>query len=1137
MTDAPAVISRWQRAVLKVRSPADMHVPGQTGSSFVIDAQRGLLWTCSHVVGQVEGATVRLGMASDVNQPAAWIYEARVVHATPPQEQGGIDGALLRITARIDGAEPQPLNLPGDQLVHADGGPLPALPLGDDMELQLPGDEPAILLGYPSATSVVTPTVGIFARYSHDGEYLLTDSTMLPGHSGGPALNERGEVVGWNVRHALLAVVGGTGLVACGINELRPVGRLIAELAGLSGPAAQTAFGAVVPVDIRRHLVAQQGCISGLLFGRAQAAAYAQQAREHAEQAARSAAQAAEAAGEASAAASEASAAAAQAGKANLQAGYAASSAQRAADMQASTTVAIAEFDAQAAALRAHVVRQAYHSAQSSQPQLAQRALDDSTGRIRCSGLTQPALVGWNASIATTQAGIGSAAVDRTLTMPSAPPVLMMVYVDVSMTEFTDVKKAAFCKRLAAALMMAELNNIRPDQISVKLKPMAGATGPQQKRLWRAAVKAGRCYVKVHVSDEYMSSFSSSSNDSSSASGASLDDEDVLEDEADQQLREAIKVAVATKIFSGPRVAVDDVEPQIIYGPVNANSFWLVVQMAPPLALLLFESAKQRSPALLEERIRCMRLVDSSGVLRDQLDFVAQLDDRGDIQQCLATLEREEPTVLARFARASAPVVVFRTLGEVGPKELNKGSTKSGPLTSSSASSSISSEDTSDPFGGHEAQATEADVRAKVDTEAAEALGQSERKAQAEAKLDAALAAANAQLIELALHEASHAGVDSGKLTQAVFQLSFYRPLSARQPQPAPTATPPADGISLVRDLLSASQRECEDDPESNQELALARRKALRAFEEVEWLQKQIKRVRTRSVLTDEEQALDTSALLASILEIAKLMGYDTTGPTADALQAACAALGTEKIDGTVKGLLAPLRRELDALTSLPFAAPPQLTLLAPSQQQQTVARSEVLRDIQFDDDDEEDADEGQQKASQAPAPRKWTSVPMGAKLHLQMRCEQKGFCYLFHLNQKDELCVVFPNKFDNANAVPAPAHDLFLPSEFASGGRKAYLSFKQVEHLEKETFYLLSMSTPLEECKGVGPLPQKLEKLSHTQTSAVLRALHRAGPNPSAATLRELDDSVFNDDEPSEPSMVLSKMTLYSVQQPLPPP
>ena len=113
-----------------------------------------------------------------------------------------------------------------------------------------------------------------------------------------------------------------------------------------------------------------------------------------------------------------------------------------------------------------------------------------------------------------------------------------------------------------------------------------------------------------------------------------------------------------------------------------------------------------------------------------------------------------------------------------------------------------------------------------------------------------------------------------------------------------------------------------------------------------------------------------------------------------------------------------------------------------------------------------------------------------------------------------------------------APGHELFVPSEFASGGKKAYLYFKEVSHLEKENFYLLSMSTPLEECKGVGPLPQKLEKLSHTQTSAVLRALHRAGPNPSAATLRELDDSVFNDDEPT---MTLSTMTLYSVQ-PQPP-
>ena len=63
-----------------------------------------------------------------------------------------------------------PMALPSP-LVHADGNDLPALPLGDDTNLTLPGDEPAISLGYPSATrGTMTPTVGIISnRVIHAG--------------------------------------------------------------------------------------------------------------------------------------------------------------------------------------------------------------------------------------------------------------------------------------------------------------------------------------------------------------------------------------------------------------------------------------------------------------------------------------------------------------------------------------------------------------------------------------------------------------------------------------------------------------------------------------------------------------------------------------------------------------------------------------------------------------------------------------------------------------------------------------------------------------------------------------------------------------------------------------------------------
>ena len=43
------------------------------------------------------------------------------------------------------------------------------------------------------------------------GSWLRTDALMLSGHSGGPLLNRRGEVVGWSVRSGFDRVLNGDG--------------------------------------------------------------------------------------------------------------------------------------------------------------------------------------------------------------------------------------------------------------------------------------------------------------------------------------------------------------------------------------------------------------------------------------------------------------------------------------------------------------------------------------------------------------------------------------------------------------------------------------------------------------------------------------------------------------------------------------------------------------------------------------------------------------------------------------------------------------------------------------------------------------------------------------------------------------
>ena len=336
---------------------------------------------------------------------------------------------------------------------------------------------------------------------------------------------------------------------------------------------------------------------------------------------------------------------------------------------------------------------------------------------------------------------------------------------------------------------------------------------------------------------------------------------------------------------------------------------------------------------------------------------------------------------------------------------------------------------------------------------------------------------------------------------------------------------PPSDA-TLVKDMLYTAKRQWEEDPEDNEEIAALRREALVALEKLEGAQQQAKRARTRG----EDPTFDTSALQASLMKIAQLVGgpAELTSAAADAVQAACAALSV-KADGAVKELLAPLRHELDSLAQLPFEAPPQLTLIAPTEEQQHLSRSQVLRDMDSELFAAEYEAAPPATATSSTA-RRWTSVQAGAKLHFQMRCQQKGHCYLFHLNQQDQLTVVFPNTIDSANTVPAPGHDLRIPGGFADGG-KQYLAFK-CEHLEKETFYLLTISKRLEDFEAVGALPQRLGKLQPQQAREVLAVLRRAATGTRVATFRHLDADLFAamELEDNQLSMALSTMTLISV-------
>ena len=85
------------------------------------------------------------------------------------------------------------------------------------------------------------------------------------------------------------------------------------------------------------------------------------------------------------------------------------------------------------------------------------------------------------------------------------------------------------------------------------------------------------------------------------------------------------------------------------------------------------------------------------------------------------------------------------------------------------------------------------------------------------------------------------------------------------------------------------------------------------------------------------------------------------------------------------------------------------------------------------------------------------------------------------------------------------------------------------MQHLERETFYLLTISKKLEEFEAVGTLPALPEMLQGRQAQAVLAALRRVA-GTAAATVRDLDAGVFAmDSEDSDLTMALSTMTLIS--------
>lgn len=164
-----------------------------TGSGTIMDADKGLILTNFHVMGDTDTGKLYnndgfagIGvMPNDLRGAPVLRYSARLI-----SHDATYDLALLQITGLLDDARAAlPANLG-----------LTTLPRGSSDDL-LPGDRLAVI-GYPGlGGATVTYTEGVVSGFlDEDGdgefEWIKTDTEVNPGNSGGLAIDGQGNFIG-----------------------------------------------------------------------------------------------------------------------------------------------------------------------------------------------------------------------------------------------------------------------------------------------------------------------------------------------------------------------------------------------------------------------------------------------------------------------------------------------------------------------------------------------------------------------------------------------------------------------------------------------------------------------------------------------------------------------------------------------------------------------------------------------------------------------------------------------------------------------------------------------------------------------------------------------------------------------------
>jgi S1-C subfamily serine protease len=240
-------------------SDAAPTAPLPTGSNVIVDA-----------VAKVGPAVVRIDTTKRVVNPLGGLFG----QGPSIQQQQGLgsgvitrsDGVILTNAHVVEGASEVTVTLPdgrtftgkvlgGDPLtdvavVKVVASRLPVAPLGDSSKVR-PG-EWAIAIGNPLGldNTVTAGIISAIQRTNAVGEgqrvpYIQTDAAVNPGNSGGPLINDRGQVIGINTA---IRQAPGAGLsFAIPINVARQIAAQILERGFASHPYIGVRLQALTP--------------------------------------------------------------------------------------------------------------------------------------------------------------------------------------------------------------------------------------------------------------------------------------------------------------------------------------------------------------------------------------------------------------------------------------------------------------------------------------------------------------------------------------------------------------------------------------------------------------------------------------------------------------------------------------------------------------------------------------------------------------------------------------------------------------------------------------------------------------------------------------------------------------------------